>query len=123
MKLEEKYIQQLSDLGIYQPAFDPEIKTLCQLERELRRVDKAWHATAAPKQAPSVLDPHYRILCDLRKEILAHRDALGLTPKGLRRLQPKVPDADTAALPNQPSSPALAAILDGLKAKAGGTHV
>ena len=53
MTREQIYKEQLQALGIYDPAFDPEIKTLAQLE------DK----------------------------ILAHREALGLTPKSLRKLK------------------------------------
>lgn len=84
---EQIYTAQLKELGIYEPAFAPEISTLAQLERELTRAKKAWSATAPPGGKPSVLDPHYQVICSLRREILAHREALGLTPKALRRLR------------------------------------
>jgi hypothetical protein len=74
-------------LGIYDQIFDPEIKTLARLERELTRAQKAWSATAQPAgSAPSFLDPHYAVLQKLRSEILQHREALGLTPKSLAKL-------------------------------------
>ena len=84
---EAVYKQQMIDLGIYEPAFDSSIKMLAQLEREKSRVQKAWKATAKKDEAPSVLDPHYAIIVQLRRDILALRDVLGLTPKALRRLR------------------------------------
>lgn len=87
MSRETTYIAQLKALGIYEDAFAPEISTLAQLERELTRAKKAWSATAPPGGKPSLLDPHYQVICSLRREILTHREALGLTPKALRRLR------------------------------------
>ena len=84
---EQIYAEQLKALGVYQPAFEPEIKTLAELERDLQRVKKAWRATTPDGVPPSPLDPHYAVISALRREILAHRDALGLTPKALRRLR------------------------------------
>lgn len=84
---EQIYAEQLKALGVYQPAFEPEIKTLAELERDLQRAKKAWRATAPAGTPPSPLDPHYTVITNLRREILAHRDALGLTPKALRRLR------------------------------------
>ena len=40
MKREDVYIGQLTELGVYDPAFLPEIKQLAQLERELTRAKK-----------------------------------------------------------------------------------
>lgn len=84
---EDTYKAQLQELGIYQRAFDPEIKTLATLERELTRAKKEWAATAKAPAKPSVGHPLYAIVCTLRREILAHRETLGLTPKALRRLR------------------------------------
>ena len=86
MTREQIYKEQLQELGIYNPAFDPEIKTLAQLERRLTRVQKAWSETAPPGGKPSFLNDHYPIIVQLEDKILAHREALGLTPKSLRRL-------------------------------------
>lgn len=86
MTREQKYIDQMKRLGIYDEAFDPEISTLAQLERELTRMKKAWSKTAAPKQAPSVTEPIFAEIRKTRAEILQHREALGLTPKSLRKL-------------------------------------
>lgn len=86
-KREQIYAEQLRALGIYDPAFDPEIKALASLEREWTMAKKAWSATVPEGCKPSFLDPHYAVIQNLRREILAHREALGLTPKSLRRLR------------------------------------
>lgn len=106
MAREQIYAEQLTALGIYDPAFDPEIKTLSQLERDLTRAQKAWKASSPEK---SVLDPHYEVIQSLRKEILQHRETLGLTPKALRRL--KGADSGSAAS----AQDALSSVLDALK--------
>lgn len=87
MTREQVYKDQLQALGIYDPAFDPEIKTLAMLERRMTRVLKEWSATAPPGGKPSFLDPHYQIIVQLEDKILTHRDSLGLTPKALRKLK------------------------------------
>lgn len=84
---EQQYIQQLKELGIYSPAFDAEIHQLCILERELSRARKQWKATAEPGQSPLLTNPAYNVITQIQRDILSHRDALGLTPKALRRLK------------------------------------
>ena len=86
MTKEQKYRAQMQALGIYEEIFEPELQTLCRLERELTRAQKAWSATAAEGEAPSFLDDHFPIIQKLRAEILQHREAMGLTPKSLRKL-------------------------------------
>lgn len=83
---EAVYRKQMQELGIYDPIFEPEIKTLARIERELTRAEKAWSRTAPPGGKPSFLNDHYPIIQKLRSELLQHRDALGLTPKALRKL-------------------------------------
>ena len=87
MTREQKYVEQLKALEIYDPAFDPEISTLCQLERELTRAKKEWSASAKDDEKPSVTSPIYVQIQKIRAEIATHRDALGLTPKGLHRIK------------------------------------
>lgn len=112
---EQIYQEQLVALGIYDPAFDPAIHQLCILERELSRAQKQWKATAAPGQAPLVTSPIYQIICQLRRDIRASRDELGLTPKALRRLRGQnVPVAGTEA-PAGSGNAAFAEILDTIK--------
>ena len=95
MTREQVYEQQLKELGIFEEAFRPEISTLAQLERELTRAKKAWSATAPKGQKPSMLDDLYGVICSLRREILAHRESLGLTPKALRKLRGAPPPGPT----------------------------
>ena len=99
MAKEQVYIQQLQDLGVYDPAFDPAIHVLCIQERELSRAMKAWKATAAKNQAPLITDPLYQEIAKLRRDILARQDALGLTPKGLQRLRKNAAPSSADAAP------------------------
>lgn len=119
MTKEKKYQGYLQSLGIYQPAFDGEIHQLAILERELSRVMAAWKDTAPSGQSPSPLDPHYPVIVQLRRDILTHRDALGLTPKALRRLKAAsiVPE-DAGPVDSQGGSPAVSALLDTLRSQA-----
>ena len=109
MGREQIYTEQLKSLGIYDPAFDPEIKSLSQLERDLTRAQKAWK-TSSPEK--SVLDPHFEVIQKLRKEILIHRESLGLTPKSLRRLKGEAVAAPVSAQTQ------LSSLLDAIKERA-----
>ena len=82
MTREQKYAQQLQALEIYDPAFDPEIHTLAIMERDHQRTLKVWRA-----EGSDVTSEIYAAIERQRRDILAHRDSLGLTPKGLRRLR------------------------------------
>lgn len=86
MTREQIYTQQLKELGYWQEAFAPLVKELAQAERQRTRAQKAWSATAPPGGKPSFLDPHWAIIDQLDRKILGYREALGLTPKALRRL-------------------------------------
>lgn len=114
---EAQYGRLLQAMGIYQPAFEAEIHQLCILERELARTMKAWKATAPEGVSPSPLDPHYALITQQRRDILAHRDALGLTPKGFRRLQ-RAGAADQANVGVQTASPVVKDLLDAMRAQA-----
>ena len=84
MTREQKYVELLKAAGVYQPAFDMEIHMLAVMEREHARTLTAW------KKAGSRTNTDlYDVIVQQRKDILAHRDALGLTPKGMHRLRPK----------------------------------
>lgn len=102
MTREQTYTQQMQALGIYQPIFDPEIKMLCTLERDLQRLTKRWKEAGCPTvsydaKGAATTDKTLDAITSLRREILAHRDALGLTPKGLNRLKPKNAAAESGA--------------------------
>ncbi len=122
MAKEAVYKQQLIDLGVYDPAFDPAIHVLCIQERELSRAMKAWKATAAKDEAPLITDPLYQEISKLRRDILARQDALGLTPKGLQRLRkaagPAAADAaPVAGTPNQGFAALMSKIQEASHAK------
>ena len=115
MTKEQIYREQMQALGIYDPIFEPELKTLARLERELTRAQKAWSATAVPSgSAPSFTDPHYAVIQKLRAEILQHREALGFTPKSLRKI------AGTAGPEGPAQKDLIAAKLDEIAARVAG---
>ena len=84
---EDRYKSQLIALGIYEEAYDPAIHELCVLEREMSRARKQLKGTAPDGKAPSYADPLYGVVRQLQTNILAYRDALGLTPKSLKKLK------------------------------------
>lgn len=92
MTREQVYKAQLQSLGIYDPAFDPAIKELAQLDRDMKRARDAWSATVPKGEKPSLRDPLYQVIIQLRRERLTLRESLGLTPKSLRKVR-DVPDA------------------------------
>lgn len=87
MTREEKYKAQLIALGIWEDAFAPLVEDLAKAERRRTRIEKAWSATAPVGGKPSFLDPHYQLLAQLDRVILAYRETMGLTPKALRKLR------------------------------------
>ena len=87
---EDRYKSQLIALGIYEEAYDPAIHELCVLEREMSRARKQLKGTAPDGEAPSYADPLYGVVRQLQTNILAYRDALGLTPKSLKKLKGQV---------------------------------
>ncbi len=84
---EQKYADQLKDLGIYEPAFEPTIHQLAILEREQARTRKAWKKSADDGEEPATLDRLYAVILQQDKMIHTLRESLGLTPKALRRIR------------------------------------
>ena len=84
---EQIYREQLTALGIYDPAFEPLITDLAQMDRRWTRAKKEWAATAPPGGKPSFLDPTYTALVQIERDRRALREDLGLTPKALRRIR------------------------------------
>lgn len=85
-------------VGIYNPIFDATIRQLAKTERELSRAEKDWRANGGQMVAELVnktggkytaKDPHYAVVDQLRKDILALRNQLGLTPASLKKAQAK----------------------------------
>ena len=98
MTREQKYAEQLQALGIYDPCFEPAIHTLAIMERDHQRTLKLWREGGSDPTSEL-----YAVIERQRRDILAHRDALGLTPRGLRRLRgaflPADKDGDDDARP------------------------
>ena len=114
MTKEQVYTAQLKKLGYYQEAFEPLIRELAQAERQRTRAQKAWSATAPPGGKPSFLNPHFAIIKQLDNQILAYREALGLTPKALRRVR----GADAPEVASGDSPDGIAKRLDAILARA-----
>ena len=86
----------MESVGIYSPIFDATIRQLAKTERELSRAEKSWRANGGQMVAELVnktggkytaKDPHYAVVDQLRKDILALRNQLGLTPASLKKAQ------------------------------------
>lgn len=99
MTREQKYREQMIALGIYQNVFEPEIHTLCIMERDLQRLTKRWKAEGCQTveqngRGPATTDKTLDAVMTLRRQILSHKDALGLTPRALARLKgrPSAPE-------------------------------
>ena len=84
---EQIYEQQLRDIGIWDDAFRGAVHDLAVLEREQSRARKEWKKTAEDGEAPSMLDELYQLILQQGRDIAKLRDALGMTPKGLRRIK------------------------------------
>lgn len=91
-------------VGTYSPIFDKAIKSLAKQERELAKAEKVWRDNGGKMVAKLVnktgatytaKDPHYAVVDQLRKDILAQRAQLGLTPKSLKAMKTKIVDTGT----------------------------
>ena len=92
MTREQKYIEQMQRLGIYDEIFEPEIHALCIMERDLQRITKRWkeagyQTVEKTGRGPATTDKNFDAIMVLRRQILAMKDALGITPKALVRLK------------------------------------
>lgn len=122
---ETKYIEQLKELGIWDDAFRGTVHDLAVLEREQSRARKEWKATAEEGEAPSMLDELYQLILQQGRDIAKLREALGMTPKGLRRirtardeafrLSQQVGDEEKAA--EEQTAAESATVLDFVRAK------
>lgn len=86
MTKEQTYKAQLQALGIWDEAFAGAVHDLCMMERDRATTRTAWRAALAAKDR-LLADGLSEVLMNQDKAIQAHRDALCLTPKALRRLQ------------------------------------
>jgi len=117
MKREDVIREQLQQLGVYDPAFDSEIHILAGMERDLRAAQKAWKDALAEGAPNKFLTEGWPIIERLRKDILSHYDALGLTPKGMKRLKAASTGEAGPADP-QNAAPGFTSVMDRLSALA-----
>ena len=85
MTREDVYTEVLRELGLWRPAFAGAVRALAELERDVQRLRKAWVAAGSDPE-----DPTYERLAQGRRDILAHRSELGLTPRGLHAWRPEL---------------------------------
>lgn len=88
----------MESVGTYNAIFEPTIRQLAKLERELAKAEKAWRASGGQMVAELVnktggsytaKEPHYAVVDQLRRDIQALRGQLGLTPSSLKRVKQK----------------------------------
>lgn len=122
MTREQTIKSQLQAMGTYDAAFDAEIHILAGMERDLRSAQKLWREQT--REGGSKFESEsWPVIERLRKDILTHYDALGLTPKGMKRLR-----AAGTTDPTDPQSvnAAFSSVMDDLKrvaaANAGGAN-
>ena len=57
----------------------------------------------------------YEVICKMRRDILQHRDSLGLTPKALQRLRRGMAQAPNDEAVTGTASPAFSALMDRIR--------
>lgn len=88
----------MESVGTYNVIFEPTIRQLAKLERELSKAEKAWRAAGGQMVAELVnktgghytaKDPNYVVVDQLRGNVQALRNQLGLTPTAFKRVKQK----------------------------------
>lgn len=93
MTTKKSVIESMQKLGVYKPEFGATIERYVALKREYDAIYKKYKSSGydfevetkmGVKKSPTVIT-----LETLRKDLLALEESLGLTPKGLTRMQDK----------------------------------
>jgi len=93
---EDKIREAMRAVGTYNEIFEPSIRQLGKAERELSRAEKAWKASGGKLVAELVSktgqtytakDPQWAVVEQMRKDVTALRNQLGLTPTGLNKVR------------------------------------
>ncbi len=96
MGKEQMIRDSMISVGTYNAIFEPTIKQLAKAERELSRAEKAWRAAGGKMVAELVnktggkytaKDPNWAVVEQMRKDVTALRNQLGLTPTGLNKVR------------------------------------
>lgn len=88
-----KVVDKMKTLGIYKPEFEPAIERYVQLSKEFQTIYGEYQKKEYPYEVVgsqgAKKSPLVSTLECLRRDILNLEDALGLTPKGLLKLNEK----------------------------------
>lgn len=96
MAREDKIREAMQAVGTYSEIFESTIHQLGKAERELSRAEKAWKASGGKMvadlvsktgQAYTAKDPQWAVVEQMRKDVVALRNQLGLTPTGLNKVR------------------------------------
>ena len=122
MTREQTIKAKMQEAGTYDRIFDEEIHVLAGMERDLKRALSRWKAPAARGgDGGDFSAALWPVVQQLRKDVLAHYDSLGLTPKGMRRLKSAaVPDAAAQQGGSSQTSDLLDRLAELASANAGG---
>lgn len=116
MTREQLIAEKMREAGTYDPIYDEEIHVLAGMERDLKRALSQWKKPVYKGGDGGDFNaPLWPVVQALRKDVLAHYDSLGLTPKGMKRLRAGGGETDGDA---RTASPVLSATLDALRAQA-----
>lgn len=112
MAREDMIRADMTTVGIYNEIFEPTIKQLAKTERELSKAEKTWRANGGQMVTELINKtgmiytakcPYYSAVEQLRKNVTALRNQLGLTPGGLKNARLKT----TAASMESPTEKLL----------------
>lgn len=107
MAREDKIREAMKAVGTYSEIFEDTIHQLGKAERELSRAEKTWKASGGKTVAELVSktgqtytakDPQWAVVEQMRKDTVALRNQLGLTPTGLNKVRNAKKDAPGGAI-------------------------
>lgn len=116
MTREQLIAEKMREAGTYDPIYDEEIHLLAGMERDLKRALSQWKKPVYKGGDGGGFDAAlWPVVQALRKDVLAHYDSLGLTPKGMKRLRAGGGELEGGA---RTASPILTETLDALRTQA-----
>lgn len=90
-KREQAIADQMRALGVYKPEFDEVIRRYRKVADEYAKIYSEYKKKSYPfvvvGPQGAKKSPVFQVLESLRRDMLAMEDALGLTPRGLTKLQ------------------------------------
>lgn len=117
MTREQLIADKMREAGTYDPIYDEEIHMLAGMERDLKRAMSQWKKPKYKGGDGGDFDAAlWPVVQQLRKDVLAHYDSLGLTPKGMKRLRAGAADDSEGGA--RAASPVMSEMLDALRLQA-----